>query len=86
MEAAYHIFSYMKKNIDWGRLTYDPVTPTIDYSVFNDNANWMSFYGNVEKELPPKMPKPTGNPVTISAFVDANHAGNVVTHCPTVEY
>jgi hypothetical protein len=27
------------------------------------------------------MPKPHGHPVTISAFVDANHAGNVVTRC-----
>jgi hypothetical protein len=25
------------------------------------------------------MPEPLGNPVTISAFVDANHAGNVMT-------
>jgi hypothetical protein len=22
----------MKKNLDWGRLTYDPVTPNIDYT------------------------------------------------------
>jgi hypothetical protein len=35
---------------------------------------------SMEKELPPKMPEPQGNPVTISAFVDANHASNVVTH------
>jgi hypothetical protein len=27
------------------------------------------------------MPTPLGNPVTINAFVDANHAGNIVTHC-----
>jgi hypothetical protein len=27
------------------------------------------------------MPEPRGNPVTMSAFVDANHAGNVATHC-----
>jgi hypothetical protein len=53
--------------------------PKIDESVFNDNTDWTSFYGNVEEELPPKMPEPRGNPVTMSAFVDANHAGNVVT-------
>jgi hypothetical protein len=55
----------MKKNLDWGRLTYDPVTPNIDYTVFNDNADWMSFYGIVKEELLPKMPKPKGNLVTI---------------------
>jgi hypothetical protein len=72
----------MKKNLDWGRLTYDPVTPNIDYTVFNDNADWMSFYGIIKEELLPKMPKPKGNLVTISAFVDANHAGIVVTPFP----
>jgi hypothetical protein len=33
----------------------------------------------VEEELPPKMPENLGQPMTITAFVDANHAGNVVT-------
>jgi hypothetical protein len=33
----------------------------------------------VVEELPPKMPKPMGNSVNITCFVDANHAGNVVT-------
>jgi hypothetical protein len=56
------------------------VTQNIDYSVFNDNADWMSFYSNVEEELPLKMPKPRGNLVTISAFDDANQADNILTH------
>ncbi len=76
---AYNILSYMKKNLDWGRPAYDPVTLNIDYSVFNDNADWTSFYGNVKEELLLKMSKARGNPVTISAFVDANHTGNIVT-------
>ena len=29
--------------------------------------------------MPPKMPEPLGNPVNIYVFVDANHAGNLVT-------
>jgi len=33
----------------------------------------------VQEELPSKMPKARGNLVPISAFVDANHAGNKVT-------
>jgi hypothetical protein len=47
--------------------------------VFVSNADWKEFYGDVEEELPRNMPKPQGNKVIISAFVDANHAGNVVT-------
>jgi hypothetical protein len=51
----------------------------VDESVFNNGADWKEFYGDVQEELPPKMPKPRGQRVTISAFVDANHAGNKVT-------
>ena len=50
-----------------------------DESDFNNNADWKDLYGDVEEELPPKMSDPCGNVVRISAFVDANHAGNVVT-------
>ena len=42
-------------------------------------SSWKEFYGNVEEELPAKMPKLRGKAVNIYAFVDANHAGNVVT-------
>ena len=61
-----------------GKLAYDSRCPDIDESIFNNNADWKEFYGDVEEELPPNMPKLRGHPVTISAFVDANHAGNVV--------
>jgi hypothetical protein len=33
----------------------------------------------VVEEMPPHKPEPKGKPVCISCFVDANHAGNVVT-------
>ena len=47
-------------------------------AIFHQNADWTEFYGDMEEELPPNMPKPWGHSVTISAFVDANHAGNIV--------
>ena len=40
---------------------------------------WKDFYGDVVEELLPKMPVPRGRSVDITCFVDANHAGNVVT-------
>ena len=76
---VYHIFAYLKKHPDMGRLAYDSKAPYIDENVFYHNADWKELYGNVEEELPPNMPRPRGHMVTISAFVDANHAGNVVT-------
>lgn len=33
----------------------------------------------MKEEDPRDMPEPLGKPVTITVFVDANHAGNVVT-------
>ena len=59
-------------------LAFDATKPDIDESAFQE-VDWKDFYGEVEEELPPKMLEPLGRPVTISCFVDANYAGNVVT-------
>ena len=80
LEAAHHIFAYLKKHTNGARVVFDPKTPEADERVFNVSADWTDFYGDVHEELPPKMPEPRGNPVSISCFVDANHAGNVMTH------
>jgi hypothetical protein len=63
-----------------GRLAYDSKCPDIDKRILNHNADWKEFYGDVEEELPPNMPKPRGHPVAMSAFVDANHAGNLISY------
>ena len=81
LEAAYHIFGYLKKHLDMGHLAFDPQAPDINDQHFYNNANWNEFYGDIEEELLPNMPKPWGHLVSISAFVDANHAENVVTQC-----
>jgi hypothetical protein len=31
--------------------------------------------------MPPQMREPLGSSINMTAFVDANHAGNMVTHC-----
>jgi hypothetical protein len=77
LEAVYHIFSYLSKH-DKSSIVFDPATPIYDPTAFIDQ-DWREFYGELEEELPPKMPQSLGNSVNISCFVDANHAGNVVT-------
>ncbi len=47
--------------------------------MFNSNTDWRDFYREVCEELPPDMPEPNGKVVNILCFVDANHAGNVIT-------
>lgn len=77
LEAVYHIFAYLMKH-EKSRIIFDPTEPSIDVNLFVEK-DWSDFYGDVEEELPVKMPEPLGIPVNISVFVDANHAGNVVT-------
>jgi hypothetical protein len=60
------------------RIVFDPNTPDIDESSFIQ-GDWGEFYGDIKEEDPPNMPEPLGNPVTMSCFVDADHAGNKVT-------
>jgi hypothetical protein len=72
LEALYHIFTYLKRHQDIGRIVYDPKMPEIDELAFNQDADWSDFYGDVHEELPANMPEPRGNAVTISAFVDAD--------------
>ena len=42
----------------------DPNEPSVDESMFNLNADWMEFYGDVTEEDPPGMPEPLGKAVS----------------------
>lgn len=80
LEAAYHIFAYLKSHNKFS-IVFDPKDVTLDENAFaaSERRNWIEFYGDVEEELPRNMPEPRGHAVDITCFVDANHAGNVVT-------
>jgi hypothetical protein len=64
-----------------GRLGFDPIIPLIDPSLFESNSqnmdHWKEFYPGAQEPIPRNMPEPLGNPVDTSAYVDANHAGNL---------
>ena len=60
------------------RVFFDPTDP-LPLTPTKAKADWSSFYSELSEELPPMMPEPRGRPVNIYTFVDANHAGNVVT-------
>ena len=79
LEAINHIFAFLKTHENGARIVFDPKTPQIDERVFKSNADWRDFNGDVTEELLPNMPEPRGQPVVVSCFVDANHAGNVIT-------
>ena len=81
LEALYLIFWYLPKQ-PLKRLVMDPTAVRMSEDAFYNKADsddWKEFYGNVEEEDPPHMPEPLGYPVKVTAFVDSDHAGNVVT-------
>ena len=43
-------------------------------------ADWHDFYRDAKEKIPRNLPVPKGKPVSISCFVDASHACDVVTH------
>jgi hypothetical protein len=47
----------MKSHLDIGCVAFDPKTPVVDKSAFYNGADWKEFYGEVQEELPPKMPE-----------------------------
>jgi len=77
LEAVYHIFSYLKGHEN-SHIVFDPAYPDIDDWRFHQ-GDWFDFYLNATDELPPNMPEPHGLPVNITCFVDADHAGNLLT-------
>jgi hypothetical protein len=77
LEAVYHIFAYLKQHTN-STMVFDERMPEIDESLFLQ-VDWKDFYSEAGEETPPKMPKPRGKALKISCFVDADHAGNVVT-------
>ena len=79
LQAAYHIFAYLRKHLH-SRNVFDHGLPYIDESQFTETTEkWKEFYGDVYEEIPPGQPEPRGNSVIITCFVDADHAGNLVT-------
>ena len=76
-EALYHMSAYLAK-ADQHSIVFAALLPDLKPSsmVASDCTD---IYGNISEAIPPKMPKPRGNPVNTTCFVDAKHAGNLVT-------
>lgn len=87
MTQALNIFKYLKINDVKGWMIFDPYDFDIDWRSFRDDESpplerataMRNLYPDVIDEIPPNQPEPLGNPVNISCFVDADHAGNRVT-------
>ena len=84
LDAVYRVFWFLKcslKKGEEGRIAFDSLVPDIDERLFNevDNRYWDDFYPNARGEVPPNMPPPRGRSICTSCYVDADHAGNLMT-------
>ena len=81
LKELYHIFAYLKARPN-AEMVFDltPVGP--DMSLFPKEDWSYSAYGyeSLEEELPSDMPVPHGQSMTMRELVDADHAGDQVTH------
>ena len=78
LEQILHIFGYLKQN-DNAEMVLDPTDPDIDEEAF-EREDWThSVYTRREEELPSNAPEPRGFGFKIRAYVDSDHAGNVIT-------
>ena len=77
LEACYVIFAYLRKH-PTKSLVFHPSRIHIRLDRFQSN-DWRDFYGNDKEELPADMPEPLGEAIEMTAFVDSDHAGNLIT-------
>ena len=78
LQQVYHIFGYLKAQLK-RTLASDPHHPNINESHFV-KCDWHNFYQGAKEPIPRDAPEPHGNFVSIHCFVNADHAGNLVTH------
>ena len=77
LEACYSIFAYLRKH-QMMTLVFHPSRINIRQDCFK-SQDWTDFYGDRVEELPPDMPEPLVEAVKVTAFVDSDHDGNLVT-------
>ena len=70
-------FLYIQAHLR-SRIILDATLPYIDSNRFSP-VDWRAFYPDAKEALPLNAPEPRGKPMTMTCFVDADHAGNRVT-------
>jgi hypothetical protein len=76
--SIYNRFAYLEKHVE-ASMAFDNKMGVIDEMAFHQLDWTESIYCDVEEEIPPNAPKPLGNLVMMTCFVDANHAGDKIT-------
>jgi hypothetical protein len=73
LEQVFHIFAYLKHH-PRSTMVFDDTIPVFKGERFV-KCDWSEFYPDASEAIPSNMPTPRGKDVTMSCFVDADHAG-----------
>ena len=78
LDEVYHIFAYLKIKHN-AEMVFDPSDPDIDPSLFPPQDWSDTVYDGAKDEISSDTPAPRGFGFKIKSYVDADHAGNLVT-------
>ena len=73
LEQVFHIFAYLKSHSK-STMVFDDTYPTFQGTRFM-KCDWSEFYPDATEAIPENLPSSRGKEVTMSCFVDADHAG-----------
>ena len=78
LQQLYHMFGYLSKCHN-SEMVFDPSEPDVDRNQFPRKDWEATEFGEIEEILPPGAPPARGFGFTMRAFVDADHAGDLIT-------
>jgi hypothetical protein len=73
LEQVFHIFAYLKR-YERSTMVFDDNLPHFDETRFV-RCDWTEFYPGAKEVEPPNAPELRGKSITMSCYVDADHAG-----------
>ena len=77
--AMERVFGYLTRYLG-GQIVIDSqIAPIREVAKFNLGLDWIEFYPNAREDIPSDMPPAMNRIVTITCYVDADHARDQVT-------
>ncbi len=87
LKEIYHIFAYLKAHMNT-EMVFNPTPVALDMNLIKQHDWLYLLYGckGLAEELPNNMPKPGGPSMKMQVFVDAYHAGDLLTRRSTTGF
>ena len=73
LDQVFHIYAYLKSH-DKTSMVFDDTMPYFDETRFT-KCDWAEYYPGAAEAIPPNAPEIRGKSVTMTCYVDADHAG-----------